>query len=124
MANDFDHLLKNYDPEIRRLAIEARKLISELSPKAAEKVYLGWRVLRFSLDGTMAGQFVAIGPHKKHVNLYFMNGAELDDPKSLLEGVGKNMRHVKITDANQLKNADLKKLIKTSAKMQQTKLKQ
>lgn len=122
MPEDFDLLLNNYDESIRQLAIEARALITKLIPKAEEKIYFGWRVARFSLDGTMTGQFVAIGPTKKHVNLYFMNGTDLDDPKSLLTGEGKKMRHVPITEAKQLKSAALKALIKASAKLQQEKL--
>lgn len=122
MPEDFDLLLNKYDDGIRELAVASRELIVKLIPKSEEKVYFGWRVARFSLDGTMAGQFIAIGPTKKHVNLYFMNGTELDDPKSLLDGVGKKMRHVSITDARQLKSAALKALIKASAKLQQTKL--
>lgn len=122
MPEDFDLLLNNYDDHIRELAVAARELITKLTPKAEEKVYFGWRVVRFSLDGTMAGQFIAIGPHKKHVNLYFMNGTELDDPKGLMDGDGKKMRHVSISEAKQLKSAALKALIKASAKLQQTKL--
>ncbi len=122
MPEDFDLLLNNYDDPIRELAIEARALIVKLIPKAEEKIYFGWRVVRYSLNGTMGGQFIAIGPHKKHVNLYFMNGTELDDPKGLLTGEGKKMRHVTVTEARQLKSAALKTLIKASAKQQQTKL--
>lgn len=122
MPEDFELLLNNYDDNIRELATEARALIVKLVPKADEKIYFGWRVARFSLDGTMGGQFIAIGPHKKHVNLYFMNGTELEDPKTLLTGEGKKMRHVSITEAKQLKSAVLKALIKASAKLQQTKL--
>lgn len=122
MPEDFDLLLNKYDDGIRELAVASRALIVKLIPKSDEKVYFGWRVVRFSLDGTMAGQFIAIGPQKKYVNLYFMNGTELDDPKSLLSGEGKKMRHVSITDARQLKSAALKALIKASAKLQQEKL--
>lgn len=122
MSKDFELLLNNYDDNIRELATAARTLIAKLIPKAGEKIYFGWRVARFSLDDTMAGQFIAIGPHKKHVNLYFMNGTELDDPKGLLDGDGKKMRHVSITEAKQLKSAALKALIKASAELQKTKL--
>lgn len=122
MSNDFELLVNKYDENIRELATEVRALITKLFPKAEEKIYFGWRVARFSLDGTMAGQFIAIGPHKKHVNLYFMNGTELEDPKSLLDGDGKKMRHVPITEAKQLKSAALKALIKASAKLQEAKL--
>lgn len=122
MPEDFDLLLNNYDEGIRELAAASRALIGRLIPKSDEKVYFGWRVVRYSLDGTMAGQFIAIGPTKKHVNLYFMNGNELDDPKGLMNGDGKKMRHVSITEARQLKSAGLKALIKASAKLQQEKL--
>lgn len=122
MPEDFDLLLNKYDDAIRTLATEARALIVKLIPKAEEKIYFGWKVIRYSLDGTMAGQFIAIGPQKKYVNLYFMNGTELEDPKTLLTGEGKKMRHVSITEAKQLKSAALKALIKASAKLQQEKL--
>jgi len=120
--DEFEHLMKSYDAGIRDLAAEARAVMLKLFPKAEEKVYSGWRVIRYSLDGTMAGQFAAIGPQKKHVNIYFMNGTELDDPKGLLEGMGKNMRHVKLNDASRLKSADFKSLLKASAKLQKSKL--
>lgn len=122
MPEDFDLLLNKYDDGIRELATASRELIVKLIPKSDEKVYFGWRVVRFSLDGTMAGQFIAIGPQKKYVNLYFMNGTELDDPKALMNGDGKKMRHVSITDVRQLKSAALKALIKASAKLQREKL--
>ncbi len=122
MPEDFDLLLNNYDEGIRELAAASRALISKLIPKSDEKVYFGWRVVRYSLDGTTTGQFIAIGPQKKYVNLYFMNGNELDDPKGLMNGDGKKMRHVSITEARQLKSAALKALIKASAKLQQEKL--
>ena len=42
-------------------------------------------------------------PIRGYVNLGFYQGAELADPKRLLEGTGKGLRHVKIrtlADAN------------------------
>lgn len=37
-----------------------------------------------------------INAFSNHVNLGFFQGAELSDPKGLLEGTGKYMRHVKL----------------------------
>jgi len=34
--------------------------------------------------------------YRGHVNLGFYRALELKDPKKLLEGTGKNMRHIKI----------------------------
>jgi len=45
--------------------------------------------------------FGYVNVFKKHVNVGFFNGAELVDPRGLLEGSGKKMRHVKLMpDAN------------------------
>lgn len=38
----------------------------------------------------------ALGSHKDHVNLQLTRGAELIDPKGIVEGTGKSMRHVKL----------------------------
>lgn len=34
-------------------------------------------------------------PQRRWVNLVFMRGAHLPDPQGLIEGMGKNVRHVK-----------------------------
>jgi hypothetical protein len=40
--------------------------------------------------------FAYVGVFRAHVNVGFFRGAELDDPRGLLEGSGKRMRHVTI----------------------------
>lgn len=40
--------------------------------------------------------FAYVDAFAAHVNLGFYQGADLDDPKGLLEGSGKRMRHVKV----------------------------
>jgi hypothetical protein len=44
--------------------------------------------------GDAAFAYVAV--FKSHTNVGFFYGAYLDDPTGLLEGTGKNMRHVKL----------------------------
>lgn len=44
--------------------------------------------------GEAAFAYVAV--HKGHVNVGFFRGAHLEDPARLLQGAGKNMRHVKL----------------------------
>lgn len=122
--NDVDQLLGSYDAGVKEIALRARGLIFKLVPKAEEKVYFGWRTISFSVNAEMSGQFCSIGPVRKYVNLYFMQGTSLEDPKGLLEGTGKNMRHVKLKGVGDLKNAALNQLIKTAAKQQQEKLQQ
>lgn len=116
MRDDLDQLLGKYSPEIQELALSAHQTVKKIAPTALEKVYFGWSVVNFSVDGKMKRTFLSIGPTKSYVNLYFHQGADLDDPSGLLTGTGKKMRHVRLTDVKDLSQAKLKALIKTAWK--------
>ena len=45
----------------------------------------------------MSEYFCYISAFKAYVNLGFYYGAVLPDPEGLMEGTGKNLRHIKIT---------------------------
>ncbi len=49
-----------------------------------------------------------------HVNVGFFRGAEIADPKGLLEGTGKFMRHVKLRPEREVDATALMKLIETA----------
>jgi hypothetical protein len=51
---------------------------------------------------------------KSHTNVGFFYGAHLDDPGGLLEGAGKNMRHVKLKPGRAPNPVALENLIHTS----------
>jgi hypothetical protein len=55
--------------------------------------------------------FAYVNAFTAHVNIGFFRGAELSDPKHLLEGTGKVMRHVKLRPERDLDAAALTKLI-------------
>src|SRR5687767_8910028 len=58
--------------------------------------------------------FAYVNAFKAHVNVGFFRGNELPDPKGLLEGTGKFMRHVKLSPERDLDPAALTKLIQTA----------
>ena len=116
--DDFEKLLVKNQPEAQALALDLRKLIQRLLPKAQEKVYRGYGVADYGFGGPGRG-FLAIGPQKSYVNLYFMDGAQLDDPVGLLTGTGKRMRHVKIRGGEDLKNKALHQLVRQAARLRQ-----
>jgi hypothetical protein len=58
--------------------------------------------------------FGYVNAFKDHVNAGFFRGAELADPKGLLEGTGKVMRHVKLSPDRDVDVAALRKLIETA----------
>ena len=55
--------------------------------------------------------FAYVGAFKSHVNVGFFYGAELPDPAAMLEGSGKQMRHVKVRPGKALDAAALEVLI-------------
>ena len=72
-----------------------------------------WKIPTFESNGPMC--FFMIG--KNHVTFGFLRGTSLPDPAKLLEGAGKNLRHVKLRTPEDLRKAALKKLIKAAARL-------
>jgi len=58
--------------------------------------------------------FAYVDAFSAHLNLGFFRGAELPDPKGLLQGTGKLMRHVKLRPEQPVDAAALSALIRAS----------
>ena len=58
--------------------------------------------------------FGYVNAFRDHVNVGFFRGAEIADPKRLLEGTGKFMRHVKLSPERDVDAAALTELIETA----------
>jgi hypothetical protein len=58
--------------------------------------------------------FAEVNAFSFHVNIGFFRGAEIDDPKGLLDGTGKFMRHVKLRPDVDVDTAALTELIRTA----------
>ena len=92
-----DTFLKGYSPQVREIAVKAREVILSVVPDATEKVYPGWKVIQYAIGADMKSVFAAISPQRERVNLGLAKGVDLPDPDGLLEGDGKDIRHVKLT---------------------------
>ena len=58
--------------------------------------------------------FAYVNVFKAHVNVGFFRGAEIADPKGVLEGTGKFMRHVKLRPGSDFDAEALAKLVDTA----------
>ena len=58
--------------------------------------------------------FAYVNAFTAHVNVGFFRGAEIADPKGLLEGTGRLMRHVKIHPWREVDSASLSRLVETA----------
>jgi hypothetical protein len=62
----------------------------------------------------MSEHYAYIAPQTKYVNLGFYQGAALKDPTGLLEGAGKNLRHIKIRSLSEVSKKEIGDLLKAS----------
>ena len=95
---DLLDLLKRYDPDVQELTLALRKVvIEELAPcfEFILEVYV-ISLAYASSERVIKDGICYIAVMKDRVNLGFHRGAELRDPQRLLEGTGKQMRHIKI----------------------------
>ena len=58
--------------------------------------------------------FAYVDVFRSHTNMGFFYGAHLDDPARVLEGTGKNMRHVKLKPGREPDSVTLRNLIHAS----------
>ena len=97
---------------VAQLAMQARALIFDVLPQTVEVVWPHQRIAGFGTGPKkMTEHFVWLAPHSKHVVLGFYYGSELPAPDGLLEGTGRLMRHVKIREASDLANPELRRLV-------------
>jgi len=97
---------------IREVAQGLRRLMKKTVPGTRESVN-PWKIPTFESNGPMC--FFMVG--KNHVTFGFLRGTSLPDPEGLLEGEGKNLRHVKLHLMDDLSEPALKKLIQAAAKL-------
>jgi len=110
-------LLQRYGESIQKLALAARKLILEEAPEASEFVYEVYTIAdHFSFIERPSDAFVFTTTHANWVNLGFNFGAMLPDPKSLLRGDGKLIRHVRIAQAADLDAPGVRELVRAAIK--------
>jgi len=83
-----------------------RELVLEGAPEAEESIK--WARPAYEYNGALC----YIMAFKNHVNLGFSRGTDLSDPLGILEGSGKEMRHVKVTTLEGILADALKDLVR------------
>ena len=63
---------------------------------------------------------LAYGKFQHHVGIEFWRGTSLPDPAGLLEGTGKNLRHVKVRSVAEARAAPLRALIRAAVQLDAT----
>jgi hypothetical protein len=110
VAKVFDACVQRGNPTLKPVADELRRLVKEIVPESRETVN-PWGIPSFDFHGPFC--FLMVG--KNHVTFGFSRGTSLADGGGLLEGTGKNLRHVKLKDAEQVRDPNLRQLILEAA---------
>ena len=110
--------LSPYDKSVAELALAVRALMLEEAPTAIESIYDAYNAvaLGYSYTGRLKESFCHIAVYAGHVNLGFNRGADLPDPRGILEGTGKKIRHVRIKQLADLANPWLRRYIRAAIK--------
>jgi hypothetical protein len=102
--------LKPYDREVQRLALDLRALVLEEIAPCHENIYDAYSAVAIGYGPTdrLSDGIFHIAVYSKGVNLGFNQGATLADPKGILEGTGKQIRHIKIRSQSDLARPELR----------------
>lgn len=87
------------------LVLRVRKLILAAADDVSEEVKYGG--ILFSAGSPFCGLY----SYTHHVSLEFGHGAELPDPHHVLEGSGKNRRHIKLSDQPDIFKKNVKEYV-------------
>jgi hypothetical protein len=106
-------LIDRFAPEDRKLMRSVRAALRKRLPTANELAYdyssqviIAYTPTEGPIDG-----IVSLAIRSDGVRLYFIQGVQLPDPKTLLLGSGRQTRFVRIESAGQLADPDVEALI-------------
>ncbi|MDA9128981.1 DUF1801 domain-containing protein [Candidatus Gracilibacteria bacterium] len=85
---------------------KCRELIYDTDKNVTEEIKYGG--VYFSQDSKAFG---GIFPYSQHLSFEFSKGASFNDPEKVLEGRGKNRRHIKLENISDIENKSLEKFI-------------
>lgn len=108
---DLEAYLKGNSEDIKNLFYEFRDFIFSTDKNFTEA--FKWSHPCYFIDGRIIHY---LAPNARHLTFGFWEGGLMEDPDGLLEGVGKKMRHVKITEMADARNKKLLRLMKEAKK--------
>jgi hypothetical protein len=115
-----DEFLSRYTPEIRALGEAVIAKMRERLPGAVQIVYDNYNalVVGFGSSERASDAAFSIALYPKTIRLFFLQGAELPDPRKLLEGEGKVVRSIVVRSPDDLDRPAVRALMKEALKLQ------
>lgn len=106
--------LSAYDPHVVELALATRALVLEEAPDAIELIYDAYSAVSagYGFTGRPSESFVYVAAYTSAVNLGFWRGASFPDPRRVLQGTGKQSRHIKIATLSDLEKPAVREFLR------------
>ena len=103
--------LSQYDDQVIDYVLKLREMLLENLPGIIEQIDIPAKMIAYCYGQKYSDMICTVIPSKKGLKLGFYKGNELPDPNQLLQGNGKISRYIQINSADQIKSADLKKIL-------------
>jgi hypothetical protein len=111
VPKELSDFLAPYDERVQSLALQLREVVlHELAPPHEYIFAMRAKVMLLygSSEKVIGDGICSIAVFRQHVTLTFVEGIELDDPRQLLRGSGKIMRHLRIAGVDDLASEELR----------------
>jgi Domain of unknown function (DU1801) len=111
--------LKPYDRDIRQLALAVRALVLEEMAPCCENIYDAYSAVAIGYGWTerLKDGICHVAVYSGHVNLGFNFGAALPDPDGILEGSGKQIRHIAIRTRADLARPEIRAYVRRACQV-------
>jgi hypothetical protein len=109
--NSITAFLSQYDDQVIDHVFKLREILLENLPGIIEQIDIPAKMIAYCYGEKYSDMICTVIPSKKGLKLGFYKGNELPDPNQLLQGSGKISRYIQINSADQIKSADLKKIL-------------
>ena len=110
---ELEKFISKFTPEVAIQAREALAWMRARLPGAVELVYDNYNALAIAFGPTERSSeaIFSIAVYPRWVSLFFVHGATLPDPHSVLKGSGNVVRHVVLEGTQTLESPHIKKLM-------------
>ena len=95
-----DEFLAKFTPDVEAQARAALARMRARLPGAVQLVYDNYNALAiaFGANEKLSGVVFSIALYPRWVSLFFARGTALSDPRKLLQGTGRGIRHIVLKD--------------------------
>jgi len=117
METRIKELTDSLPPRKHQLAMKIREIILKSYPSFKETIK--WGNLTFVSNGNIANIYAY--DKTDYINVAFFQATKLSDPKKLLQGTGKSMRHLKMNSEKDIDEKQIAAWVKETIKLNQKK---